>query len=319
MSLCRLFLQDFDLKTILFYLVSAQPWLANRMMKTIVFSLSVLLLSLSAWAQPTANQISRARHVLSKLILPTQLNSLSPEKLGSVMKTTAYKDLRPRDYLRITDDVKEIYHRSGKALIDSQHEGFATDKDNIVLKKGDFIRVVQKFATNDVDFKNKDDFKGVQGSYIDVAEFTVVKLNANFEPEGDTFYLVARGGLDRTVAGVERFEGGFMSRNPSLSFSRAGLGDVIVNAQEIKSSHGQIPAFTPAIITKMVRTRINWTISNYDYVFTIYLLKCPKELYAKKCEVEINGTKAYPDPYWAHYTMPENRREVKFWGMSLMY
>lgn len=288
-------------------------------MKTLFIGLSILVLSLSAWAKPTGSQIQRAKMVLSKLILPHQLNRLSPEKLNSVMKETTYQGLRPRDILRLTDDAKEICHRSGKNLIDSQHEGFASDKGDIVLKKGDFIRVVQKFASNDVDFKNKDDFKGVQGSYVEVAEFTVVKLNANFEPEGEIFYLVARGGLDRKVSGVERFEGGFMSRNPSLSFSRAGLGDLIVNAQEVKSSHGQIPAFTPAIITKMVRTRINWTISNYDYVFTIYLLKCPKELYPNKCEVEIQGTKAYADPYWAHYTMPENRREVKFWGMSLMY
>jgi hypothetical protein len=97
------------------------------------------------------------------------------------------------------------------------------------------------------------------------------------------------------------------------------VNDLIVNAQAIDTAHGTIPAFTPAIIVKIERKRINWTISNYDYVFTLHLMSCPKAFQNKKCEVQINGTKMYANPNWAHYTMPENRRVIKFWGGELHY
>lgn len=270
-------------------------------------------------AGPTTTQIKRAKEVLSRSILPTQINKLPADKLNSLMQEVTYQDLRPRDILQLTEDVKNIYHRSGKALIDNLNEGFSSSTAGNFLHKGEIIRIIQKFSSNDVDFKNKGDFSGIQGSSIDVAEFTVIKLDQNLEPIGEILFLLARGGLDRKVTSVKRFEGGFMSRNPSLSFSRAGLGDVVMNAQKVKSGKSTLPAFTPAIITKIVRTRMNWTISNYNYVATLFLLNCPEEFRAQKCEVQINGIKSYPDPIWAHYTMPENRRELKFWGMSLMY
>ena len=53
--------------------------------------------------------------------------------------------------------------------------------------------------------------------------------------------------------------------------------------------------------------------------YTIYLLKCPREFQAQNCEVQIKGVKSYADPIWAHYTMPENRRQLHFWGMTLVY
>ena len=288
-------------------------------MKSVCLGLSIFMMAFTVFAAPTATQIKRAKEVLSHYILPDQLNHLPTEKLNSMMVPATYQWLRARDILRITEDIKNIYHLSRKTLIDSQFEGFASNTGRITLQKGEFIRVIQTHSSNDVSFSNKSDFSGVQGSYIDVAEVTLIKLDQNFEPVGEVFYLIARDKLDRKIPAVEKFEGGFMTRNPSLSFSRAGLGDVIVNAQDIKSGRFTIPAFTPAVITKMTRTRMNWTISNYNYVATIYLLNCPQEFKAQNCEVQIQGIKSYSDPIWAHYTMPENRRELRFWGMTLMY
>lgn len=290
-------------------------------MKTKLTALLILshVFTVNAWAAPTAMQIKRAQEVLSRSILPNQLGRLNPKKLESMMKPAAYSDLRPRDVLLLTEDVKHIYRRTGNPLIDNRYEGFASLDGQLNLQKGEYIRVVQKFASDDVNFESKSDFSGVTATTLKVVEFIMIKLDSNFEPIGETFFLMARGDLDRKIEAISKFDGGFMTRNPSLSFSRAGLGDVIVNAQDTKTKSLTIPAFSPAIITKMVRTRMNWTISNYNYVATIYLLNCPQEFRAQKCEVEISGTKVYADPNWAHYTMPENRREVKFWGMSIMY
>ena len=288
-------------------------------MKTLSVGFLILIFSVATFAAPTATQIKRGKEVLSHFILPDQLNKLPTEKLNSMMAPATYQWLRARDILRITEDIKDIYYLNRKSLINSQFEGFASSTGSITLQKGEFIRVIQTHTSNDVNFSAKKDLSGVQGSYIDVVQITLIKLDQNFEPIGEVFYLIARDKLDRKIPSVEKFEGGFMARNPSLSFSRAGLGDVIVNAQDIKSGKLTIPAFTPAIITKMTRTRMNWTISNYNYVATIYLLKCPREFQAQNCEVQIKGVKSYADPIWAHYTMPENRRQLHFWGMTLVY
>lgn len=90
------------------------------------------------------------------------------------------------------------------------------------------------------------------------------------------------------------------------------------NATKYQITRAQ-PAFSPAIVVKTERTRIKWTISNYNYVLTLHLLNCPAQFKAQKCEVQIPGMKSYPDPIWAHYAMPENRREVKLWFGTLYY
>lgn len=290
-------------------------------MKYFITGLVIILSSMEAMANqatPHSIRVKRAVQVLKTFVLPTQINSLTPEALNKTMVSVTYQDLRPRDILRITADTK-IGYRNPRNFLDRE-EGFISESGQYSLNKGEFVRVIQQYSGKSLQSKAKADFTGVQNEFVETIEFTVIKLDANFKPTGESFYLSGQSNVGGKVPNVERFEGGFMSRNPSLRLSRAGLGDLVMNAQDVKANKGfVIPAFTPAIITKIISTRIAWTISNYDYVATIYLLNCPKELYAQKCEVEIYGTKAYPDPLWAHYTMPENRREKKIWGMTLMY
>ncbi|MCM2353566.1 MAG: hypothetical protein NDI63_08110 [Pseudobdellovibrio sp.] len=286
-------------------------------MKTFVAGLLILVGSISVWGNATKYQIQRAQEVLKRSILPTQLVHMSPQKLNTYMQEATYQVLRPRDILLLTEDQQVDFER-GSRIIYNRDEGFSSDK-NITLRKGEFLRIIQMYKSNDTDFGAKKDFSGVQAEYIEVLEFNVVKLDKNFEPVGPVFHLVARGKTDRKVPGVKRFDGGFMVRNPSLYFSHAGLGDVIVNAQAVKTPKGTIPAFSPAIIVKTERTRMKWTISNYRYVLTLHLINCPEQFKTQKCEVQIPGVKSYPDPIWARYAMPENRRIIKFWGGELHY
>jgi hypothetical protein len=288
-------------------------------MKRTFVGLFIILFSTSALATATPQQISRAQAVLKQYVLPQHLIRMTSAKLNTYMKEITYNDLRPRDILRLAVDVNNLRRFTGKSFVDSQFEGFVDTKGTIQLRKGDFLRVVQRINSNDVSFSNKSDFKGVEGSTIEVADLTLVKLDKNFEPVGDTFSLIARGGLDRKITEFERFDGGFMTQNPSLSFSRASVNDIIVNAEAVNTGKEIIPAFSAAIIIKAVATRIPWTISNYDYVFRLHLINCPQNLQAQKCEVEIKGTKMYANPIWAHYTMPENRREIRFLGTILTY
>lgn len=289
------------------------------MMRTFV-SLLILFISNFSWATATPEQIKKAQDVLKTAILPQHYVRMSPEKLKAYINDVTYEALRPGDILRMAVDIKNIPTRTGKSYLDNQHEGFSESKDSSTeLLKGDFLRVLRKTSSNDVDFASKDNFKGVDGSYIEVVDYVVVKLNKNFEPVGSSFNLTARGGLSRKITDFERIEGGFLSRNPPLSFSRAGVNDLLVSTDSVDTGRGIIPAFSPAIIVKTVRTRIPWTISNYNYVFTLHLLNCPEAFKAQKCEVQIKGTKMYADPDWSHYTMPENRREIKILGGTLMY
>ena len=286
-------------------------------MKTLVASFLILVGSINAWGNATKYQIARAQEVLKRSILPTDLVRMTPEKLNTYMKETTYQQLGPRDILLLTEDQQVDFERSTR-IIYNRDEGFSSNK-SLTLRKGEFLRIIQKHQSNDTDFGAKKDFSGVQAEYIEVLEFNVIKLDKNFEPVGDVFHLMARGKTDRTVPGVKRFDGGFMVRNPSLYFSHAGLGDVVVNAQAVKTAQGVIPAFSPAIIVKTERTRMKWTISNYNYVLTLHLLNCPKQFQANKCEAQIKGIKSYADPIWARYAMPENRREVKLWFGTLYY
>lgn len=286
-------------------------------MKTLVASILILVGSISAWGNATKYQITRAQEVLKRSILPTHLLRMTPENLNTYMKEATYQELRPRDILFLTKDQQVDFERNTR-FIYTRDEGFSS-ATGISLRKGEFLRIVQSHQSNDTDFGAKKDFSGVQAEYIDVLEFNVIKLDKNFEPVGEAFHLMARGKTDRKVPGVKRFDGGFMARNPSLYFSHAGLGDVLVNAQAVDTPKGKIPAFSPAIVVKTERTRMKWTISNYKYTFTLHLLNCPKQFQTQKCEVQIKGIKSYADPIWAHYAMPQNRREVKFWGMTLVY
>lgn len=287
-------------------------------MKTLIASLLILVGSINAWGNATKYQIQRAQEVLKRSILPTQLVHMSPQKLNTYMQETTYRQLRPRDILLLTEDQQVDFERNTR-FIYTRDEGFVSSNAELTLRKGEFLRIIQMRQSNDTDFGAKKDFSGVQAEYIEVLEFNVIKLNKNFEPVGEVFHLMARGKTDRKVPGVKRFEGGFMARNPSLYFSHAGLGDVIVNAQAVKTPKGTIPAFSPAIIVKTERTRIKWTISNYRYVLTLHLMNCPAQFKAQKCEVQISGIKSYADPIWARYAMPENRRVIKFWGGELHY
>lgn len=286
-------------------------------MKTLVACFVILACSISVWGNATKYQITRAQEVLKRSILPTDLIHMTPQKLNTYMKETSYQELIPRDILLLTEDQQVDFERNTR-IIYNRDEGFSADH-TLNLRKGEFLRIIQKYQSNDTDFGAKKNFSGVQAEYIDVLEFTVVKLDKNFEPVGEVFHLMARGKLDRKVPGLKRFDGGFMARNPSLYFSHAGLGDVIVNAQSVKTPQGIIPAFSPAIIIKTERTRIKWTISNYRYVLTLHLMNCPEQFRAQKCEVQIPGMKSYPDPIWARYAMPENRREIKLWIGTLYY
>lgn len=286
-------------------------------MKTFVASFLILVVSISAWGNATKYQITRAQQVLKRSILPTDLTRMTSQKLNTYLEETTYQQLRPRDILLLTED-QQVDFEKNTGFIYSRDEGFSS-KTGLSLRKGEFLRIVQMHQSNDTDFSTNKNLTGVQGEYIEVLDFTVVKLDKNFEPVGDVFSLIARGKTDRKVPGLKRFDGGFMARNPSLYFSHAGIGDVLVNAQAITTKQGIIPAFSPAIVVKTERTRIKWTISNYNYVLTLHLLNCPAQFKAQKCEVQIPGMKSYPDPIWAHYTMPENRREVKLWFGTLHY
>lgn len=292
-----------------------------RLMPAMKHTLTVLILFFSnlLWATATPTQIKRAEAVIKNFIFPRQLIQMPAEKLKTYMEEITYANLRQGDILKISVDIKEMYRLTGKDYIDNEHEGFVYNSKKIELLKGDYVRVIRINKLNEIAFTNQKDFKGVEGSSIEVNEFILTKLDHNLEPIEDSFYLIARGGLDRKITDFERFKSGFFAQNPALSSSRAGVNDVIVSAQSVDTKYGKIPAYTPAIITKIVRTRIPWTISNYDYVFTLHLLNCPAQFQAQKCNVEIKGTKMYTDPTWAHYTMPENRREIKFLGTTLIY
>lgn len=288
-------------------------------MKYLIFSLPFLVfsaLAAAAPAAPPAQQVKRALEVLNKFVSPAQLKTLSPEALKKSMSAVTYQELNPRDILRITSDQK-IKFRNPKDFLD-RAEGFISESGSGELKSGEIIRVVQRFENKSLQYDTKANFSGVQAEYVEVLEFSVVKLDADFKPTGEIFYLNAQNNLNGKVS-AERFNGGFMSRTSSLRLSRAGLGDIVMNAQDYDSQHGVIPAFTAAIITHIAGKRIPWTISNYDYVATLYLLNCPAQFRKTNCYVQIKGTKAWADPTWAHYTMPENRREKHFWGMTLVY
>lgn len=288
-------------------------------MKHTYFGLIILLFSSSVWATATPLQIKRAQDVLKQFVFPQQILQLPAEKLKTHLEEVTYQALREGDILRMAVDPKEFFQRTGRDYVDNKIEGFMYDGQKVELHKGDYIRILRAHKSSDVGFNSKEDFKGIEGSTVENIDFMITKLDEKLEPIGKSFSLVVRGGLDRKVTDFLRFDSGFFRQNPLLSFSRAGVNDVIVSAESVKTKKGLIPAYTAAIITKIVRTRIPWTISNYDYVFTLHLLNCPLEFQMQKCNVDIQGTKMYSDPSWAHYTMPENRREIKFLGTTLMY
>lgn len=295
----------------------------NLCMKLTFVGLFMLFLSSFAFATATSQQISRAQAVLKKYNLPQHLIRMSSANLQKHVKEVAYQDLRPRDILRLSVDVKSFYRLTGQPLVDSQFEGFSDTKGTTQLRKGEFVRVVQRVISTEVsvnpNFSINKGFNGASGSQIEVVHLTLVKLNQNFEPVGEIFYLIARGSLERKIAEFERIEGGFINRFPSLNFAHAGVNDLIVNAEAVNTGKEVIPAFSAAIVIKITRTRIPWTISNYDYVLRLHILNCPPHLRAQNCEVEIEGTKMFADPIWAHYTMPENRREIHVLGGTIIY
>lgn len=285
-------------------------------MRTLVAIL--MFISTPLLAAPTPQQIARAHGILKKFVLPSQITRMTPQQRKTYMKEVTYQQLRERDLLLTTEDHKVEIRKNSRQYY-NRYEGFSSDKP-LTLKKGELLQVINYRTSNDVQFDPKKNFSGVEGSYVEILEVYVTKLDNNLRPVGDSFYLDAQDKLDRKVPGVERFEGGFLTRHGSVRFSYAGLGDILLNANDARTTTKQmIPAFTAAMITKIERTRIKWTISNYDYVVTLFLLNCPKEFQAQKCEVKINGTKAYHDPNWAHHILEENRRVIIFWGGELHY
>lgn len=286
-------------------------------MRTVVVVVFLFIAS-PLLAAPTPQQLARAHGILKQFVLPSQIIRMTPQQRKTYMKEVTYQQLRERDLLLTTEDHK-VETRKSSLQYYNRYEGFSADK-YMTLKKGELLQIINYRTSNEVQFDPKKNFSGVEGSYVDILEVSVTKLDKNLRPVGEPFYLDAQGKLDRKVPGVERFEGGFLSRHGSVRFSHAGLGDILFNANVAKTTtHQIIPPYTAAIITKIERTRMKWTIANYNYVVTLYLLNCPKEFQAQKCEVKIKGTKSYHDPNWAHHIIEENRRVIKFLGGELHY
>lgn len=287
------------------------------MPKAIYISIFTVFISLSTFADVTDKQIYQAKKALRDFVLPSQMQKMSTKQLNSYFKEVSYRYLQPRDILLMTKDLKTfVRHKSD--MIYSRTEGFRATQA-IPLKEGEFLRIIQKYQSNDSDFNPNKTYSGVSGEYIDVLNFTVIKLDKNFEPIGDIFYLTIRGKTDRKAQEFKSFEGGFLTRNNSLSFRYAKANDIVMNAQSVKLNGIVLPAFSIGLITKIESKKIQWTIANYRHTLTLHLLNCPEELKAHNCEVKITGSRSYADPIWAHYIAPENRRQIKIWKATLFY
>lgn len=227
-----------------------------------------------------------------------------------------YSGLRPRLLVKATEKIAQTITANPDFILTFASIHYAPElgftKAVVPYAKDQLFRVIYVERTDEMVRST-----GIDQTYkttdYKAVRLTLQPVDEALRPIGAAFELATKAKDDDKI---EEFVGApdIASNMPSLTYSHAGVDDLLFNVVDVKTTEGTILANSKARVVAVEKHAQAWSFAK-DHTLIVRVTPCTPELARHECLAKLPSFGYLPDPAWGHLVAPKNRREFKIFGM----
>lgn len=192
----------------------------------------------------------------------------------------------------------------------------AFKKEILPYENEQLFRVVYKQESEDYEYTMGG--KDLKSSGFKVYQLTLMPVDANLRPMGETFEVATKAKPGDSVKEFTGFLDEKVVNLSSVMYREVQVNDFLLNVIDVKTPQGTILANSKARVVKVVKTPQFLSFAK-GRDLTVRVTPCTPELQRTNCEAVIQSVGYQRDGTWAHWQNPANRRTFKIFGLESHY